>query len=81
MILELDSFGDIPVNSMPFIPIVPENIRASSLGLRIRDEKWPTLRYFIDYGNHRIRIKEFFMDWFFTGFPKSLMSRILEKKQ
>ncbi len=74
MILELDSFGDIPVNSMPFIPVVPVNIRASSIGLRIRDKKWPTLRYFIDYGNHRIRIKEFFMDWFFTGFPKSLMS-------
>ena len=74
MILELDSFRDIPVNSIPFIPVVPMDLRASSISLRIHDEKWPTLRYSIDYGNHRIRIKEFFMDWFFTGFPKALMS-------
>ncbi|MCL5882009.1 MAG: hypothetical protein M1592_05440 [Candidatus Thermoplasmatota archaeon] len=74
MILDLDSFSSIPVNSIPFIPVIPSDIPASAISLRIHDEKWPTLRYFIDYGSHRIRIKEFFMDWFFTGFPKALMS-------
>ncbi|MCL5881542.1 MAG: hypothetical protein M1592_03040 [Candidatus Thermoplasmatota archaeon] len=74
MILDLDSFSSIPVNSIPFIPVIPQDIPASSISLRIHDEKWPTLRYFLDYGGRRIRIKEFFMDWFFTGFPKALMS-------
>lgn len=74
MILELDSFKSIPMNSIPFIPVVPRDNTASSISLRLDDEKWPTLRYFINYGSHRIRIKEFFMDWFFTGFPKALMS-------
>ncbi len=74
MILELDSFSSIPLNSIPFIPVIPQGIKASSISLRLDGEKWPTLRYFIDYNGHKIRIKEFFMDWFFTGFPKSLMS-------
>ncbi|MFG1518997.1 MAG: hypothetical protein AAE977_00775 [Thermoplasmataceae archaeon] len=59
---------------MPFIRYLPATMNALNLTYRDSATKWPTLRYFLDLDGRLYRVKEFFMDWFYQGFPKSLMS-------
>lgn len=60
-----------------FMAFIPGKLDCMDMTLRVRDKKWDTLRYFSSSGGIRLRIKEFFMDWFYTGFPKSLLSSFI----
>ncbi len=72
MIERLNDFGEIPREVLPFLVYSPMDFPCSELSLRIADEKWPSIRFVMMASGKEYRIKEFFMDWFFTGFPKSL---------
>lgn len=58
-----------------FIPSICEPYNIS---FREEGEKWSTLWFKCDYGGSTYRFKEFFMDWFYHGFPKSMMSSFVE---
>jgi hypothetical protein len=64
-----DDLNNIP---LPFATILPDLV-LSNISLRTDSEKWDTLRFEVEANNQRIRIKEFFMDWFYPSFPKSLL--------
>ena len=74
MIYRLSSFQELKKYHIPFCPLLPSRLPASDITLRINDELWPTLRFLVKVDGEVLRVKEFFMDWFFTGFPKSLLS-------
>lgn len=66
------------LENLPFPPLMPSSFKIDDFSIRDDPEKRKTLRYFINYNNKRFRIKEFFMDWFYTGFPKSIMKTLME---
>ncbi len=72
MIQNYSDFSDIPLKTLPFIVLRPDELSYRKLSVRFDDEKWPTVWFIVTSGNREFRVKEFFMDWFFTGFPKSL---------
>lgn len=74
MIVILRDFDAVDGIELPFIPYIPDSEKVSDISLRVNDDRWPTLRFFVTQDRRRLRVKEFFMDWFFTGFPKALMS-------
>ena len=49
----------------------------SEISYRGDQVKWPTFRYFVKIEDRKYRVKEFFLDWFYPGFPKSLMSTFM----
>jgi hypothetical protein len=57
-----------------FIFYVSSKFPMSDISYREEGEKWATLRYYTEVGGEKLRVKEFFLDWFYTGFPKSLMN-------
>ena len=57
----------------PFLIFVPGNLEIRNVTYRTGGRKWPTLRYECIIDGEKIRVKEFFLDWFYPGFPKSLM--------
>ena len=61
----------------PFVRYTPETLVPSEISLRGDQVKWPTFRYFVKIENRKYRVKEFFLDWFYPGFPKSLMSSFM----
>ncbi len=61
-----------------FLFYLPAEFQIYDVSFRNEGEKWSTLRYFIDYNGVRYRVKEFFLDWFYTSFPKSLMKSFVE---
>jgi len=67
------SFRDIDGSFLPFPRLEPENLFSREISLRPEGKKWTTLHFIIEYSGARYRVKEFFLDWFFLGFPKSLM--------
>lgn len=73
MIHRLSDFSDLDRYELPFPLIKPHKLKYKDISLRIADEKWTTLRYLVKYKGKTFRVKEFFLDWFFTGFPKSLL--------
>ena len=73
MIHRLSDFSDLAKYQLPFIVIKPSKMKYRELAVRVHDLKWPTVRYVIRHRGREFRIKEFFMDWFFLGFPKSLL--------
>lgn len=73
MIHRLSDFSDLAGYDLPFPLIRPEKLKYRDISLRIDDEKWTTLRFIVKYKGKTFRVKEFFLDWFFTGFPKSLL--------
>lgn len=73
MIRVLKSFDEIGQYRLPFLTYVPMNHETYDISVRIHDQKWPTLRYHVKLSGKTIRIKEFFLDWFFPGFPKSML--------
>lgn len=73
MIQKISDFSEVPIYRLPFMVLSPSKLEFKELSVRIDDEKWPTVRFKLISGNKEFRVKEFFMDWFFTGFPKSIM--------
>lgn len=73
MIERFENFSDIPLDELPFPVYTANSLPFTELSIRVNDEKWPTVRFFVMYGGKKFRVKEFFLDWFFTGFPKSLL--------
>ena len=69
-------FLDFTTADLPFISWFPASHEISDVSIRQPSEKWATVRYFVYVNGIRIRVKEFFMDWFFPGFPKSLMNSL-----
>jgi len=58
---------------IPFLIFLPRKHQIKDATYRREGDKWSTIRYFCDVGNETLRVKEFFLDWFYQGFPKSLM--------
>ncbi|WP_393972026.1 hypothetical protein OXIME_000627 [Oxyplasma meridianum] len=56
---------------------IPGNFEYRDMSLRIKDRKWDTFRFFSSVDGISLRVKEFFLDWFYTGFPKSLLSSFI----
>ncbi|MCL4345707.1 MAG: hypothetical protein M1496_05020 [Candidatus Thermoplasmatota archaeon] len=57
---------------LPFVPyLFPEN--NGRVKLRIDDVRHITLVQDLELGGMKISVKEFFLDWFYSGFPKNLM--------
>lgn len=72
MIEPCESFQDLPLHNLPFTVYAPTLLPAEQLTARFNDVRFPTVRYLVTYNGKTFRVKQFFMDWFFTGFPKSL---------
>ena len=64
--------------SLTFTPFIPSDIEVKNLTYRDEGERWSSLRYLCRFKGADLRIKIFFMDWFFTGFPKCLMKSFRE---
>ena len=60
-----------------FKVFIPHTLEWRDMTLRIKDRKWDTVRYFSSVKGISLRVKEFFLDWFYTGFPKSLLSSFM----
>ncbi len=73
MIERLESFSDIPMEKLPFPVYTANRLPFNDLTMRAGNEKWASIRFFVLSNGKRFRVKEFFLDWFFTGFPKSLL--------
>ncbi len=71
--MNLDSFNEIDELFLPFVRIEPRDLNPISISFRAEGEKWASLRFFIEIDGESYRVKEFLLDWFFLGFPKSLM--------
>lgn len=65
------------LQNLPFPPLLPITLDVQNLSIRDIPGKRKTLRYFVELNNKTFRIKEFFMDWFYTGFPKSIMKSLM----
>ncbi|MEM0133692.1 MAG: hypothetical protein QXU18_00475 [Thermoplasmatales archaeon] len=57
----------------PFLIFIPDGLELENLTYRNEGRKWSTLRFECVIDGERLRVKEFFLDWFYPGFPKSLM--------
>lgn len=73
MIKVLKSIQEVGQHNLPFLAYAPESREIFDISVRIHDEKWPTLRYRVKLYGKEVRVKQFFLDWFFPGFPKSLL--------
>lgn len=62
----------------PFPIMLPGNMDFYNESLRIGGNLRPTFRYLLKSGERVFRVKEFFMDWFYTGFPKSIMKTLVD---
>lgn len=58
---------------LPFLIYVPGTLSIERITLRKEADKWATLRFYCKLGGRYVRVKELFLDWFYSGFPKSLM--------
>lgn len=57
----------------PFLIFVPDGLEIRNMTYRLEGRRWATLRYECIIEGEKLRVKEFFLDWFYPGFPKSLM--------
>ncbi len=62
---------------LKFAAYFPTGYEVKNITVRHGDTRWPTIRYEFT-GEVSGRVKEFFMDWFYYGFPKNLMSSIVD---
>ena len=51
----------------PFLIYVPDKIEVSNVTYRRNGTKWATLRFECTIEGEKIRVKEFFLDWFYPG--------------
>lgn len=61
-----------------FLFFIPKGLELYDLSYRNEAEKWSTLRFYTNYRGERLRVKEFFLDWFYTSFPKNLMKSFVD---
>lgn len=73
MIKILGSLEEAGKYRLPFLVYKPKAREPYDISVRIHDLKWPSLRYCLRIGGKEVRIKQFFLDWFFPGFPKSML--------
>ena len=64
---------DLVPGQMNFIPLLPADDENLVISVRNEGERWASLVFRESHEGHILRTKEFFMDWFCPGFPKSLM--------
>lgn len=62
----------------PFIFFVPNRTDNEDFSYREENDKWASLKFFLNYKDNVYRVKEFFLDWFYTSFPKNLMSSFVD---
>ena len=72
MLKKLDNRIDLKNIQLPFVPILPD-LELKNISIRSDSEKWETLRFEVEIDNQMMRFKEFFLDWFYPSFPKSLL--------
>ena len=72
-----ETFKALAEERLGFMTFVPGKVGFQDMTMRIRDKKWDSVRFFSSGNGFRIRVKEFFMDWFYTGFPKSMLSSFI----
>lgn len=78
MITALPDVGSLPSPHLRFRQFLPSSEYAiSNISVRHDDARWPTLRFDFS-GEVSGRVKEFFLDWFYTGFPKNMMSSLVD---
>lgn len=65
------------ISKLPFPPILNQSLPMEQFSVRNNEIERPTIRYLLKESGKKYRIKEFFMDWFYTGFPKSLMKTLV----
>ncbi len=68
----IDRIEDTAKLNLPFATLFPE-IEIKNISLRTDEHRWPTLRFEVAMGGSILRFKEFFLDWFYPSFPKSLL--------
>lgn len=73
MIRRLSDFSDLSGYRLPFVVIRPSRMKYRDISIRVHDMRWPTLWFVMKHNHREFRVKEFFLDWFFPGFPKALM--------
>ena len=73
--LKISDLNSVDLNFTPFVPSDQENFHIS---YRPEGSKWASILFRDIYNGHRLRIKEFFMDWFCPGYPKSLMKSFVD---
>ncbi|MEM4778887.1 MAG: hypothetical protein QW062_05565 [Thermoplasmatales archaeon] len=71
--LEVEALESIQA-SLPFLIFKPSCCEIFNATLRPEGEKWSTIRFEISTDSGKARVKEFFLDWFYQGFPKNLMN-------
>ncbi len=76
--MNLSSFRDLDEIKLPFPRVEPVDMVPSDISFRPEDTKWCSIRFTVEHNGVEYRIKEFFLDWFFLGFPKSLMRNFVE---
>ncbi len=62
----------------PFIFFIPNRTGNEDFSFREENGKWASLKFFLNYKDNVYRVKEFFLDWFYTSFPKNLMSSFVD---
>jgi hypothetical protein len=72
-ITEVDDLAKLQTR-VPFLIHLPNKFDPTKVTYRNAGRKWPTLRFECEIDNENLRVKQFFLDWFYPGFPKSLMS-------
>lgn len=64
-------------SSSYFLFYLPRNWQIDNVTYRREGEKWSTLRFECEVRGKKVRAKVFFLDWFYQGFPKSLMESFI----
>ncbi|MEM0141306.1 MAG: hypothetical protein QXN66_04630 [Thermoplasmatales archaeon] len=60
-------------STLPFLIFKTSGYEILNPTIRPEGSKWSTLRYELLVDGEKARVKEFFLDWFYQGFPKNLM--------
>ncbi|MEM0129843.1 MAG: hypothetical protein QW100_00810 [Thermoplasmatales archaeon] len=71
--LEVEGLESVQV-SLPFLIFKPSCCEIFNATLRPEGTKWSTIRFELATDSGKARVKEFFLDWFYQGFPKNLMN-------
>ena len=77
MIEAISSPCQVSSLNLGFAAFFPMGYEVKNISARHHDALWPTIRYEFS-GDLSGRAKQFFMDWFYYGFPKNLMSSLVD---
>lgn len=76
-IIELKA-SDLYLLDLNFTPFVPSDPDRLDFQYRPEGKKWASILFRDTHKGHKLRIKEFFIDWFCPGYPKSLMKSFVD---